>query len=179
MATKKITKEDIKAGRVYRCLNCETKCDGRVARTMVNVESYGQSTEVSTIHFCCVECANYHGREQERETMGSQITQITNIIDDLVPRVMVGLRAGDDCSEDVLILKAMKAYRLYMNKTLSRELTYAELMVGAHDVREVMYEASEKVRECSQSELKYKLIMKFVGCCTSLMETASSVWQCD
>jgi hypothetical protein len=179
MATKKLTQEDIKAGRVYRCINCETKCDGRFERIMVNIESYGQCTERSTFHFCGVDCARYYSREQERETIDDQVTQINKILDDIIPRVVYGLRAGADCSENVLIIKALKAYRLYMKKTLSRELTYAELMVGAHDVREVMYEASEKVQECSKNELKYKLLTKFVGCCSSIMDSASSAWQCD
>ncbi len=62
MAMKKPTKSDIKAGRVYRCENCDAFCNDwcpSITQTFV----MGRPTDETTDYYCTVACAIKHSRD--------------------------------------------------------------------------------------------------------------------
>jgi len=65
MAMKKPTKSDIKAGRVYRCGNCDALCDGSLPCAEQKFVM-GRPQHVSREYYCDLACACKHGRDKQR-----------------------------------------------------------------------------------------------------------------
>ncbi len=62
MAMKKPTKSDIKAGRVYRCENCDAFCTDLFS-SITQCFEMGRPTDETTDYYCTRACANKHSRD--------------------------------------------------------------------------------------------------------------------
>ena len=62
MAMKKPTKSDIKAGRVYRCENCDALCTDLFS-SITQCFEMGRPTDEDTDYYCTRACANKHCRD--------------------------------------------------------------------------------------------------------------------
>ena len=65
MAMKKPTKSDIKAGRVFRCGNCDALCSSDID-VETNAYVMGRQQHRATTHYCDVACASKHSRDTLR-----------------------------------------------------------------------------------------------------------------
>jgi hypothetical protein len=72
MAMKKPTKSDIKAGRVYRCGNCDALCDGDISYA---TQAYvmGRPQTESTTYYCDLACGRKHCRDKQRPNYEKRI----------------------------------------------------------------------------------------------------------
>jgi hypothetical protein len=75
MAMKKPTKSDIKAGRVYRCGNCDAFCSGEI-ELGTNTYVMGRPKLVSSKHYCDDACACKSNRDEMRPIYEKNIEKL-------------------------------------------------------------------------------------------------------
>jgi len=72
MAMKKPTKSDIKAGRVYRCGNCDALCTNVIS---IKGDTFvmGRPQHKFTTYYCDLACAYKHSRDRQRPQLEGRI----------------------------------------------------------------------------------------------------------
>lgn len=146
MATQKITKKDILAGRIYRCENCETKCDD-YHKIHTNKLSWGQSQgEVITEYYCSASCADYAFREQTRPSFQENLDKANQEIAILTGILSRAVKRGEVVYGLFELLRFWKTTKTATEMLFSMTHTFAELAVAFHKARDASYELSEIIR---------------------------------
>ena len=143
---KKPTKSDIKAGRVYRCGNCDAFCGGDI---MVNNNEYvmGRPQVVSTAYYCDRACACKHCRDNQRPKYENNIE---------------ALKRSETCLKDLLEcyihdpdLKGKKSKTLFQAIKMIRQYKKALTMLlggesALHIMRVEYFKVSEAAMELAE-----------------------------
>ena len=145
MASKKITPQDMKSGKIYRCYNCEIKCDDKYA-ICKNSFKCGQVQEKSIHYGCSLECAEYIQREEVKmdyirrtEFNSKRIEEYTKLMSATIGKIhLFGLF---DC------IKMYKAENKALKLLLSREGTSAEIIVAFNTFRDCSLALSEILQD--------------------------------
>ena len=146
MATQKITKKDILAGRIYRCSNCETKCDGYY-KIITDKLSWGQARgKEITDYYCSCSCADYAFREQTRPTFQKNLDDANQEIAILTGILSRAVKRGEVVYGLFELLRFWKTTKTATEMLFSMENTYAELAVAFSKARDASYELSEITR---------------------------------
>jgi hypothetical protein len=161
MATQKLTKQDVSAGRVHRCENCETKCDDKFFGDYCDI-SYGQRTGDKKLYFCCEDCSHYYTREKAKP----QVMRMIETSSMLLPSITKALREAmryisfTDKPEKMKVVglfemvKHLKSLKRAGEMLLSMENTSAELAVAFSKARDDCFEVSEIVQSLTDELLQ-------------------------
>lgn len=136
----------MKSGKIYRCSNCETKCDDKYAISK-NSFKCGQVQEKSIYYGCSLECAEYIQREEVKmdyiKRVGfnsKRIEQYTKLMA-LSVKDEITLFGLFDC------IKMYKAENKALKLLLSREGTSAEIIVAFNTFRDCSLTLSEILQD--------------------------------
>ena len=144
MASKKITQQDMKTGKIYLCANCEIKCDDEFE---ISRQTYkcGQ-VQKDEISYCCSwDCLDFinHGRNVFQykkciEFNNDKIAVLTEMMKSSI-KWKIKLTGLFEC------IKMYKADNKALNLLLSQEATSAEIIVAYNKVRDEALTMSEIV----------------------------------
>ena len=145
MASKKITQQDMKTGNIYRCYNCEKKCDDTHTICKQGFKC-GQVQEKSIHYSCSLECAEYIQREEvkmdyiKRVKINTQkIEEFTKLMSATIGKMpLFGLF---EC------IKQLKTENKAMKLLLSQEATSAEIIVAFNTFRDCALTLSEILQD--------------------------------
>jgi hypothetical protein len=145
MASKKITPQDMKTGKIYRCSNCEIKCDAKYT-ICNNTFKCGQIQENSIYYGCSLECAEYIQREEVKigyikriEFTSKRVEEYTKLMSVTIGKIhLFGLF---EC------IKQAKAENKVLKLMLSREGTSAEIIVAMKNLRDASFALSEVLQD--------------------------------
>lgn len=158
MATQKLTKQDVSAGRVHRCENCETKCDDKFFGDYCDI-SYGQRTGNKKLYFCCVDCSHYYTRERAKPQVMRMIKTTDMLLPPLNKLLADTMRAISFTDEPLKwkatglfdMVKHQKSLKRACEMLLSMENTSAELAVAFQKARDDCFAVSEIVQSATEA----------------------------
>ena len=163
----------------YTCKMCDTKCSGNFTTEDVEIIAYGQKSAKKTIHFCSRECQWDCAREGDIKEFNNSIDLSNKIIGQLVPVVCAAMRNGEDVSEMVAVIRAHKTVNKFLKSVMTREMTNAEIMAEAFNVRGVVNTTAEKVLEGSNHEPVYDHLIQIIAMMTAVVEGCWDHWARD
>ena len=146
MAMKKPTKSDIKAGRVYRCGNCDALCTNLCSS---NNESYvmGRPQITNTTYYCDYACAAKNCRDTGRpkyEQTIKDLKRAEKVLKDLLDCYIHNPKLGGKKSKT--LFQAIKMVRQY-NKTLTTLLSGESAL---HIMKVEYFKLSEAAMELAE-----------------------------
>ena len=137
-----ITERDMKCGNIYKCYNCETKCNDDIQ--LIGVEwCMGRTNETGKIKYLCSDdCATYVGRENDRIRFNECIR---GLIDGEIPMLKEAMRyfvaKGWDAKFIINIIKMDKWYVKLLNTIMEqkteRDIVAVELIKFSEYVMEI------------------------------------------
>jgi len=140
----KITKQDVKLGRIFRCGNCDAKCGDDLAFTKGKYEC-GRVKELDGYTYSCSRDCFYKqlrdGARGDFEKMKQDITK--NLPEKLECLKWATLK--NDIAKNQ-IFKIVKLYKMkvkLLTKLLNRQMTLAEIQAGFFDVSRLSMEVAE------------------------------------
>ena len=179
MSANKITKQDVKMGRIHRCGNCETKCDD-THKTMRFIRSWGQRTHQEYRYFCCEDCEKYYVREGQRAIFKKHLALYKEAIPILMETLSNALKCGE---KTPCLFETIRHWKLMKRATemlLSQEHTYSEVAVAFHKARDVALALSEAVQDDKNENyhlLTYKDVIDDATLCEDMTKWESlSAW---
>ena len=143
------------------------------------VIAYGQKSAKKSIRFCSRECQWDCAREGDIKEFNNSIDLSNVIIGQLGPVVCAEILNGEDVSEMVAVIRAHKTVNKLLKSVMTREMTNAEIMAEAFNVRGVVNTVSEKVLEGSNHELIYDHLTQIIAMMTAVVEGCWDHWACD
>ena len=146
MATTKVTAMDVKMGRVFRCVNCEAKCDDDIKSELCSFIC-GQKQVEKTDYYCSNDCADYYAREQQRATYEQHRAKYESASIALSDLLRKTLKFKIKINGLFELVKYNKANLNAFTRLLSQENTTAELVVAWDKVKHASYELGEKLHE--------------------------------
>ena len=179
MSANKITKQDVKMGRIHRCGNCETKCDD-THKTMRFIRSWGQRTHQEYRYFCCEDCEKYYVREGTRPILEKHLAFYNGAIPKATETLSNALKCGEKIPCLFQTLRHWKHMKRATEMLLSQEHTYSEVAVAFHKARDVAFELSEAVQDEKNEKyilLEYKIVIDDATLCEDMTKWESlSAW---
>jgi hypothetical protein len=148
MATTKVTAMDVKMGRVFRCANCEAKCDDDIKSELCSFIC-GQRQVKKTNYYCSIDCANYYARDTQRATYEQHRAKYESASIALSDLLRDTLKFKIKINGLFELVKYNKANLNAYTRLLSQENTIAELVVAWDKVKHASYELGEKLHEDS------------------------------
>jgi hypothetical protein len=141
--------------------------------------SYGQKSAKKSIRFCSRECQWDCAREGDIKEFNNSIDLSNVIIGQLVPVVCADMRNGEDVSEMVAVIRAHKAVNKFLKSVMTRDMTNAEIMAEAFNVRGVVNTTAEKVLDGTGHEQVYDHLTQIIVMMTEVVEGCWDHWACD
>ena len=161
-----ITERDMKCGNIYKCYNCETKCNGDIH--MLGVEwCMGRTNETGDIKYMCSDdCATYIGRENDRIRFSNNVKELTDIeIPSLKEMMKYFVMRGWDAKFIINIIKMDKWYikivNTIMERKTERDIIAVELIKFSEYVMEIA-EAFNAVSSGNDDEVNAGVV-EFLG----------------
>ena len=144
MASKKITQQDMKTGKIYLCANCEIKCDDEFELALQTYKcGQVQKTEIS---YCCSrDCLDFINREKNVFKYKKRIEFHNHKIRMLTEMMKITIESGMKLTGLFECIKMYKADHKAVNLLLSQEATSAEIIVAFNKVRNEALTMSEIV----------------------------------
>jgi hypothetical protein len=144
MDSKKITEQDMKTGKIYRCANCEIKCDDEFELALQTYKcGQVQKTEIS---YCCSrDCLDFINREKNVFQYKKRIEFNNYNIGLLTHMMKASIEWGIKVTGLFECIKMYKADNKALNLLLSQEATSAEIIVAFNKVRDEALTMSEIV----------------------------------
>ena len=158
---------------------CDTKCCGNFMTEDTEIISYGQKSAKKSIRFCSRECQWDCAREGDIKEFNNSIDLSNVIIGQLGPVVCAEILNGEDVSEMVAVIRAHKTVNKLLKSVMTREMTNAEIMAEAFNVRGVVNTTAEKVLEGSNHEPVYDHLTQIIVMMTEVVEGCWDHWACD
>jgi len=146
MASKKITPQEMKSGNIYRCENCEKKCDDKYTITNHTFKC-GQLKEGAMTYCCSTECAEYVQRENVKINYRNIIARNDYHLKAHTEVMSVCIRTGNKLFGLFEQIKHLKAENKALNLILSREATSAEIIVAFNNFRDTALALSEVLQD--------------------------------
>jgi hypothetical protein len=146
MSSKKITKQDVKAGLIHRCENCESKCSDNFE---VNTFQYvmGQKQIICTKYYCDKACRNKNIRDTARPKYEAEIKLCEKSALFLKKQLYCILMNGDT---DPVVFQAIKMFRQYIKAftlLLSGESTIEIVRLELYKLSKVAMDLAELIAE--------------------------------
>ena len=140
-----ITEKDMQTGRIYKCENCETKCDGKIQLRGINWCVGRAETNGKNRYMCSRDCATYSARETDRIRFNELIKGLTEFEIPMLREIMSGFIAeGWDAKFVVKLIKMDKWYikllTTIMERQTDRDIIAVELVKFSEFVMEVAEE---------------------------------------
>ena len=150
MAMKKPTKSDLKAGRVYRCGNCDALCTDEV-EIQTNTYVMGRPQLESTKYYCDRACGCKHSRDTLRPGYEKNIKLLKRSEADLKDILQVNIHDTElKKKKSKTLFQAIKMVRQYIKSVtmlLSGESTLHIMQVEYFKISEAAMELAELVAE--------------------------------
>lgn len=136
----------MKTGKIYRCGNCEIKCDDTYAISMQS-HKCGQVQDVAVFYGCSLECTKYIQREEVKMGYIKLITKNTKKIEQFTK--LMALSVKDEITLDGLFecIKYLKTENKAMKLLISQEATSAEIIVAFNTYRDCTLTLSEIIQD--------------------------------
>jgi len=93
--------------------------------------------------------------------------------------VRADIPKGIDVSEMVSVIRAQKAYVKFIKSVMTREMTNAEIMAEAFNVRGVVNTTAEKVLDGTGHEIVYDQLIQIIAMMTAVVEGCWDHWARD
>jgi len=181
MSAKKISEQDVKMGRIYRCSNCETKCDDTYHAQGFKI-SWGQKTEIEHHYFCCEDCEKYYVREKGRPALESSLAYFSDALPELMEYFQDLLKRGISVPCFFETIRHFKLMKRAIEMLMSQEHTYAEVAVAFHKARDVALELSEELQDEKNKlhkkyfKLEYRAVINDAKTCDELLTRGIQAW---
>jgi hypothetical protein len=150
MAMKKPTKSDLKAGRVYRCGNCDALCTDEV-EIIEDTYVMGRPQYVRKTYYCDEACACKHSRDTLRPGYEKNLKLLQRSEADLKDILQVNIHDTElKKKKSKTLFQAIKMVRQYkktLTMLLSGESTLHIMQVEYFKVSEAAMELAELVGE--------------------------------
>jgi hypothetical protein len=163
----------------YTCKMCDTKCPGNFTTEDVEIIAYGQKSAKKNIQFCSRKCQWDCAREGDRKEFNNSIDLSNELIEQLAPIVRVEILNGEDVSEMVTVIRAHKTVNKFLKSVMTREMTNAEIMAEAFNVRGVVNTTAEKVLDGTGHEIVYDQLIQIIAMMTAVVEGCWDHWARD
>tara|TARA_R110002126_G_scaffold17102_3_gene67352 strand:- start:1498 stop:2175 length:678 start_codon:yes stop_codon:yes gene_type:complete len=130
MATKKLTQEDINAGRYYHCGNCDTMIGGGIITTRSKVVA-GRPVCQETLYYCDSACANKCSRDRQitkftRDT--KRLSQNLEILTKCMGGIIRAGRTSKTCFEAIKMTRLeLKCKTMLLGRETPRHIVEVEL----------------------------------------------------
>ena len=144
MASKKITQQDMKTGKIYLCANCEIKCDDEFQLSMQTYKC-GQVQETEHAYCCSRDCLDFINRERNVFQYKKRIEFINGKLRMLTEMMTITIKCKMKLAGLFDCIKMYKADITAINLLISQEATSAEIIVAFNKVRDYALTMSEIV----------------------------------
>ena len=144
MASKKITQQDMKTGKIYRCANCEIKCDDEF---QLSLQTYkcGQVQDTEHTYCCSRDCLDFINRERNVFQYKKRIEFNNGKLRLLTEMMTITIECKMKLTGLFDCIKMYKAENKAIKLLLSQEATSAEIIVAFNKVRDYALTMSEIV----------------------------------
>ena len=139
MATKKVTQEDIKAGRYYHCGNCDAMIGGGIVTTRSQMVA-GRAVCQETLYYCDSACANKCSRDRQIITFTRDTKRLSQHLE-ILTKFMRGIISAGRTSKTCF--EAIKMTRL--------ELKCKTMLLGRETPRHIVEVELFKLSECAMT----------------------------
>jgi len=159
-----ITERDMKCGNIYKCYNCETKCNDDIQ--LIGVEwSMGRTSQTGNIKYMCSDdCATYVGRENDRMRFSQYVKGMT---DKEIPMLkeMLGyfVKEGWDATFVISIIKLDKWYVKLLNTIMEQKTERDIVAVELVKFSEYVMDVAEEFKSMSDSDEGNAGVVEFLG----------------
>ena len=141
----KITKQDVAAGRIYRCSVCDAKCDDTwysgqqqmVCGRYVKIEN-------TLLNQCSQDCHYKHMRDEGREVIECKKQFDERYLPTAVEGLKIALKEGYECAS--IMFKTVKHTKMrikLLTRFLSRQMTLAEIQAEFYTLSRFEMEIAE------------------------------------
>jgi len=144
MASKKITQQDMKTGKIYRCTHCEAKCDDEFELSLQTYKC-GQVQKAEISYCCSWDCLDFINRERNVFQYKKCIEFNNDEIAVLTKMMKSSIKCGIKVTGLFECIKMYKADNKAINLLLSQDATSAEIIVAYNKVRDEALAMSEIV----------------------------------
>jgi hypothetical protein len=144
MASKKITEQDMKTGKIYRCANCEIKCDDEFELAL-QTYTCGQVQKTEISYCCSRDCIDFINRERNVFQYKKRIEFNNGKLRLLTEMMKITIECKMKLTGLFDCIKMYKADNKAVNLLISREATSAEIIVAFNKVRDYALTMSEIV----------------------------------
>lgn len=146
MAMKKPTKTDIKAGRVFRCGNCDALCSNKYS---VGTQAFvmGRPQHKYTTYYCDQACAFKHGRDEQRPKHEKRIEYLKDSEQNLKYMLQCYIESKRKSKTLLQAIKMVRQYKKTLSMLLSGESTLDIMRVEYFKLSEAGMELAELVAE--------------------------------
>lgn len=136
----------MKTGKIYRCENCEIKCDDTYTICKQGFKC-GQVQEKSFHYGCSLECAKYISREKVKMDYKKHIEVNTKKIEQFTK--LMALSVKDEITLFGLFecIKQLKTENKAIKLLISQEATSAEIIVAFNTLRDCSLTLSEILQD--------------------------------
>ena len=130
MATKKITQEDIDAGRYYHCGNCDAMIGGGIVTTRSQMVA-GRAVCQETLYYCDSACANKCSRDRQIINFTHDLKRLSQHLEILTTFMSGIIRAGHTsktCFEAIKMTRLhIKCKEMLLVREIPRPIIEVEL----------------------------------------------------
>jgi len=185
MAMKKPTKSDIKAGRVYRCENCDALCSGDLELS-TNTYVMGRPQRVSSEYYCDRACAFKHCRDRLRPVYEDNIKKLKKTEMNLKELLQYYIEHKNKSKTLFQAIKMVRQYMKSLTMLLSGESALHIMKVEYFKLSEAAMELAELIGEeedphlCGGagivSETKAQNLAMHARCMAEDKDAALSMW---
>jgi len=144
MASKKITQQDMKTGKIYLCANCEIKCDDNISLALQTYKC-GQVQKTDISYCCSRDCVEFLHLERNVFQYKKRIEFNNDKIGLLTEMMKASIECGMKLTGLFDCIKMYKADNKAASLLLSQQATSAELIVAFNKVRDCALTMSEIV----------------------------------
>ena len=155
----KITKQDVAAGRIYRCSVCDAKCIGRFETTdgkMVCGRLIEEDETKAYKKQCSLNCHYKHLRDSTRETYENYKQDEERFSPRLIERLKIGVEGRYEwASIQFKMVKHNKMSIKILTRFLSRQMTLAEIQAEFYTLSRFEMEIAEDWLEYDPDETEH------------------------
>ena len=143
---KKPTKSDIKAGRVFRCENCDALCTDEFGADISEIVM-GRKQFESTKHYCSSACSNKHSRDESRPDLEDIVETAGLVQDELKALLTSNIKDGKKSKTVFQAIKLCRQEIKTLTMLLSGEYALHIVRVEFFKLSEIAMELSELVAD--------------------------------
>lgn len=160
MATKKVTQEDIDAGRYYHCGNCDAKISGGVSTNRCLLVA-GRPVCKETLYYCDHACANKSSRDRQIDKFTDDIERLSENLGMLsrIMREIVGDgRTSKTCFEAIKMTRLqLKCKTMLVGRETPRHIVEVELFKLSESAMEYAELVAEEEDKIFNRRMKYDI----------------------